>query len=140
MDTVANMIEVVMIHDPALGSPPEALPLANKNVCVSQSLIPLPQRGVFLGQPGFSRQTPFGDPSVMRWEWVLQGDVNILDTFVDSLTGRGSWVVPTSRTTVKTIVQALLNKGFSRTQVNNQFPALYQAVAAEIRAEDALTP
>lgn len=141
VQALQDLVEVVLIHDPDLGSTPETAGLNGKTVLVPRSALPLPQRGKWLGQPGFSRQTvvpaPTGDDpdnTVLRWEWVLQGETSILDQFVDSLTGRGAWTVPASRATVRTTVQALLNRGFTRAQVQNQVPKLYAAIAAEVLA------
>lgn len=127
-----NLVQVTFIYDTTLGSPIESQPFGGKVVAVSKDQIPLPKRGTFLGQPGFSRQ-PSG-----AWEWVMQGDSDPMDAFIDSLTGRGAWTVPASRATVKQMVQALLNRGFTRTQLQNQVPSLYSAISAEVLAEPPL--
>jgi hypothetical protein len=128
-ETLADLIPVTFIYDVTLGSPIESQPYGGKVAAVSRSQIPLPQRGIFLGQPGFSRQ------NAGAWEWVMQGDTDPLDAFVDSLTGRGSWTLPASRTTVKSMCQALYRQGFTRTQIQTQMPAVYSAISAEVRAE-----
>lgn len=131
-DSLADLIQVTFIYDASLGSPIESQPDGGKVVAVSKDQIPLPQRGEFLGRAGFSRQ-PAG-----AWEWVMQGDTDPLDAFVDSLTGRGAWTLAASRTTVKSMCQALYRNGFTRTQIQNQMPQLYQAIAAEVKAEPPL--
>lgn len=147
-DVIADLVEVTFVYDPALGSPIETQPLGGKQYGLPKAAYPLPKRGVLLGQPGFGRQQTVPDPSsttvppatMVRWEWVLQGSVDPVDAFVDSLTGRGMWVVAASRTVVKTMIQRLFSAGIPRSTIQNQMPQLYQAIAAEVRAEDALPP
>jgi hypothetical protein len=128
-NNLGTLVQVTFIYDATLGSPIESQPDGGKIVAVPRDQIPLPARGVFLGQAGFSRQ-PAG-----AWEWVMQGDTDPLDAFVDSLTGKGAWTLPASRTVMKSMCQALYRQGFTRTQIQNQVPQLYQAIAAEVRAE-----
>jgi hypothetical protein len=128
-DNLSNLVPVTFIYDAALGSPIETQPYGGKVVAVSRNEIPLPRRGKFLGQNGFSRQT------AGAWEWVMQGDVDPVDQFVDSLTGKGGWINQQSRTVIKTLVQRLFSAGIPRGTINTQVPQMYQAVAAEIIAE-----
>jgi hypothetical protein len=69
------------------------------------------------------------------WEWVLTGDIDPVDQFVDSLTGRPGWLVPGSRAVLKTMVQRLFSAGIPRATIATQVPQMYQAVAAEVLAE-----
>lgn len=138
MTTLDELVEVTLIHDASLGSAPETASLNGKVIAVPKEVIPLPRKGSLVGLPGFGRQTVIAG-GALRWEWVLQGGTDPLDAFVDSLTGRGGWLLPASRTTVKDMCQALFNKGFTRTQIQNQMPQVYSAIAAEVTAE-AATP
>lgn len=135
MTEVDDLVEVTFIHDPALGSPPELASLGGKVFGVPPERIPLPARGKLLGQRGYSRQTPGG-----AWEWVLQGDTDPVDQFVDALTGRPGWLVPDSRTVVVTMIKRMFSAGIPRATIQNQVPQFYAAIAAEIRAEDAPPP
>jgi hypothetical protein len=143
MTELADLVEVTFIYDPALGSPIEAQSLGGKQYGIPRGNIPLPRRGVLLGQPGYGRQstvlvgTPNPDTTVVRWEWVLQGATDPVDAFIDNLTGRGGWVVPSSRAVLKLLVQRLFTAGIPRATITSQVPQMYQAVAAEVRAEDA---
>lgn len=147
-DTVADLVSVTFIYDPALGSPVETQPLGGRTVAVPKSAIPLPKRGSLLGQQGFGRQAVVADPTspetppatMIRWEWVLQGGTDPVDLFVDNLTGRPGWLIPASRATIKTLVQRLFSAGIPRSTIVNQVPLMYQAVAAEVRAEDSASP
>lgn len=139
---LADLVEVTLIYDPTLGSPAETQALGGRVLALPPSLFPLPQQGVLLGLRGFGRQqvvaapTPQNpDATRLRWEWVLQGDVDPMDQFVDQLTGRPGWLVPASRATTKLSLQRLLAAGVPRTGLAQQFPLLYQAIAAEVRAE-----
>lgn len=139
-DVLADLVSVTLIYDASLGSPPETQPFGGKAVAVPPSAIPLPQRGVLLGQPGFSRQQVVPDPAnpdatIVRWEWVMQGATDPVDTFVDSLTGRPGWVVPASRAVMKTLVQRLFSAGIPRATIAQQVPLMFDAIAAEVRAE-----
>jgi hypothetical protein len=142
-EELSDLVEVTFIYDPALGSPTSTQALGGKVIGVPSTSIPLPLRGKLLGQPGFGRQMVVPDPqdpasTIHRWEWVLQGGTDPVDTFIDSLTGRGGWVNVQARTVVKTLVQRLFSAGISRTTIQTQVPQLYQAIAAEVRAQDAL--
>jgi hypothetical protein len=136
--SLSDLVEVTLIYDAALGSPADTQQHNGKVVAVDREQIPLPREGTFLGLPGLGRQATVN--SVVRWEWVMlsatPGDV--LDQFLDGLTGRADWTVPASRATVRTVVLALLSRGFTRSQININMPQLYAAIAAEVRAEDAL--
>ena len=141
-DVLADLVSVTLIYDPALGSPPETQSLGGQAIALPSALFPLPQRGTLLGQPGFSRQSVVDDPNssdptmtIVRWEWVMLGATDPIDTFVDSLTGRPGWVVPASRAVMKTMVQRLFSQGISRAAIAQQVPQLYAAIAAEVRAE-----
>jgi hypothetical protein len=129
MTVLADLIQVTFIYDTTLGSPIETQPLGGKVVAVPPTYIPLPDRGTLLGQPGFSRQT------ATAWEWVMQGANDPLDQFVDSLTGLGFWVLPASRTIMKSLCQAMFNRGFTKAQIQTQMPQLYQAIINEKAAE-----
>lgn len=142
---LGDLVDVTFVYDPGLGSPPETQPLGGKVIAVPPTVLPLPQRGTLLGQAGFGRQQAVADPlnpgsTVVRWEWVLQGATDPVDPFVDALTGRPGWLVPASRATVKLLIQRLYSAGIPRATIQSQVPQLYQAIAAEIRAEDAPSP
>jgi hypothetical protein len=141
-DVLATLTDVTLIYDAALGSPPETQPLGGKVVAVPRAAIPLPKRGQLYGQQGFGRQQVVSDPlnpggTMVRWEWVMTGGTDQIDAFVDSLTGRGSWVNAGSRATVKLMVQRLFSAGISRNTIVTQIPQFYGAVAAEVVAEQA---
>lgn len=131
-DNIADLVQVTFIYDATLGSAIEQQPLGGTKYGLPKSVIPLPQQGVLFGQSGFSRQL------AGAWEWVLQGQPDVLDTFVDGLTGRGGWTVPASRVTMKSLCQALQRQGFTRTQIQNQVPQLYAAIKTEVLAEPPL--
>lgn len=140
-NVLADLVDVTLIWDAALGSPAGKQALGGRTIGVPKSAIPLPLRGVFLGEPGFGRQqtvTDPGDPAqtIVRWEWVLQGGTDPVDVFVDSLTGRPGWVVPQSRAVLKLMIQRLFSAGIPRATIAQQIPQLYAAIAAEVRAED----
>jgi hypothetical protein len=126
---LSELVQVTLIYDPTLGSTPDLAPLSGKVIAVNPDMIPLPLRGTFLGQPGYSRQGASG------WEWVLQGATDPVDAFVDSLTGKGGWTNSASRATVKLMIQRLFSAGISRTTIATQIPPFYQAIAAEVVAE-----
>lgn len=145
-DNIADMVDVTFIYDPALGSPKDTEKWGGRVIGLPRTSFPLPIRGILLGQPGFGRQqtvaapTPeASDATTVRWEWVMQGATDPVDAFVDSLTGKGMWTLTASRTVVMTLVQRLFSAGIPRTTIQNQVPQLYRAIAAEIRAEDAVT-
>lgn len=132
---ITNLIVVRLVWDAAMSSPPEFQHYNGVLVAVPPEAIPLPVRGFLFGLRGYSRQTA-NDP--VPWEWVLQGDVDPADAFVDSLTGRGSWLVADARALVKLMIQRLFSAGIPRQTLVEQFPQLVQAIAAEVRAIDAL--
>lgn len=126
----SQLVQVTLVWDATLGSPTELQPWGGKVVAVPPDFLPLPPQGTLFGLKGFSRSEGNG-----TWSWILQGDVDPVDNFLDSLTGRGGWTVPASRTTVKIMAQRLFSAGIPRSTIVSQFPAFYNAVAAEIRAE-----
>jgi hypothetical protein len=121
---------VTMVWDSTLGSPTELQSYGGQVVLVPPEVLPLPARGSLLGLGGYSRTDGSGN-----WQWVLQGDVDPVDAFVDSLTGKGGWTNPTARATVKTMISRLFSAGIPRTTINAQIPQFYNAVAAEVAAE-----
>jgi hypothetical protein len=136
MAGVADYVPVTFIWDTTLGSPndPTLQALGGKQFLVPPDQIPLPTRGRLVGVGGYSRQT------AGAWEWVIQGDVDQVDVFVDSLTGRGGWLVPASRQAVKLMIQRMFSAGIPRNTIATQVPQFYQAVVAEIQAELASPP
>jgi hypothetical protein len=129
--TIDDLVMVTFIYDPALGSPPEYAQYANVNVAVPKEVVPLPARGQLLGLGGYSRQVGGA------WQWVLQGDTDPVNQFVDSLTGKGGWTNQQARTVIVTLVQRLFSAGIPRSTISAQVPQMYQAVAAEVLAEQA---
>lgn len=67
----------------------------------------------------------------------MGGTVDPVDQFIDSLTGKGLWLNQTSRTTVKTLAQQLFSAGIPKNTIATRLPQFYNAVAAEILAEQA---
>jgi hypothetical protein len=128
-DSISDLVPVTLIYDTTLGSPPESAPLANQIILVPPEMFPLPTRGTVYGQPGFSRQ--IGD----AWQWVMGGTTDPVSQFVDTLTAKGVWVNQTAKSTVMTLVQRLFSAGIPRSTISSQLPAFYQAVAAEVLAE-----
>jgi hypothetical protein len=140
-----DMVSVWYIHDPQMGSPPELAHLGNTSVPVPAAAIPLKARGKLYGHRGYSRQRSVETPPAsgtfeMRWEWVLMGDVDPIDQFVDSLTGRPGWILPEARATVKLMIERMFSAGIPRATIRNQVPPFFAAVQAETRAEDAASP
>jgi hypothetical protein len=129
---VSALIQVTVIYEPASGSPVELAGYGGKIVAVPPTYIPLPPRGKLFGVNGYSRVNGSGG-----WEWVLQGEVNPIDSFVDSLTGQGHWDLPASRADIKLLCQQLLNLGIPGTTITGRIPQIYASIAAEVRAEDA---
>ncbi len=129
MAVLSELVPVLLVYDPALGSPPETQSWGGRIIMVPPEMIPLPQRGEIWGQRGFSRQ------GSTMWEWVMVGDTDPVDQFVDSLTGRPGWPVPASRAVLKLLVQRLYSAGIPRNTIATQVPQMYQAVAAEVIAE-----
>jgi len=130
MTDISDYQPVTMIWDATLGSPPEVQSYGGEVVLVPPEVLPLPARGQLLGLGGYSRTDGSGG-----WQWVLQGDIDPVDAFVDSLTGKGGWSNQTSRTAVKTMVARLFSAGIPRATIATQIPQFYQAVAAEVTAE-----
>jgi hypothetical protein len=128
---VVDLVMVKVVWDATLGSPPELMSYNGAIVGIPPSYLPLPARGTLFGVRGYSRSVGDG-----TYEWVLQGDVDPVDSFVDSLTGRpNGWEDQSARLTVKTMIQALFSAGIPRDTIVTQFPLLVQSVAAEIFAE-----
>jgi acylphosphatase len=130
--SVADLIQVDIVWDASLGSPPELQGYSGAIVAIPPNYFPLPARGTLFGVRGYSRNN--GDGS---WSWILQGDVDPVDQFVDSLTGKGRWVNAASRVAVKQMVQQLFSAGISRDTIAASIPAFVQAVASEVFAEQA---
>jgi hypothetical protein len=127
---ISDYQPVLMVWDATLGSPTELQSYGGQTVLVPPDVLPLPARGNLLGLGGYSRTDGSGG-----WQWVLQGDVDPVDAFVDSLPAQGHWTNPTSRATVKTMVARLFSAGIPRTTIATQIPLFYNAVAAEVAAE-----
>lgn len=128
-----DLITVTLIWDAQLGSPPELQPYGGKIVAVPPDRIPLPERGMLFGLRGYAKRDGQGG-----WQWVLQGDIDPVDAFVESLTGKATgWSNPTSRATVKLMIQRLFSAGIPRGTIATQIPQFYNAVAAEVVAEQA---
>lgn len=125
-----DLVPVTLIYDPASGSPANTQPWGGRVLLLPPEMIPLPVRGKLFGQSGWSRQGVDG-----AWEWVMIGDTDPVDQFVDSLTGRPGWLVPSARAVLKTLVQRLFSAGIPRNTIATQVPQMYQAVAAEVIAE-----
>lgn len=127
---VGDLVQVTMVWDAALGSPPELQAFGGKVVAVPPNFFPLPARGTLFGVRGYSRHNGDG-----TWDWILQGDIDPVDSFVDSLTGLGGWSNQTSRATVKLMLQRLFSAGIPRNTIATQIPQFVQAVKAEVLAE-----
>lgn len=130
--SIDDLVMVTFIYDPALGSPTEYAQYANVNVAVPKEVIPLPARGKLLGLGGYSRQVGGG-----AWQWVLQGETDPVDQFVNGLTGKGGWTNPASKQVIVLLVQRLFSAGIPRNTIAAQVPQMYNAVAAEVIAEQA---
>lgn len=130
MTNISDYQSVAMVWDATLGSPVELQGFGGQVVLVPPEVLPLPARGSLLGLGGYSRTDGSGG-----WQWVLQGDTDPVDAFVDSLTGKGGWSNPTSRAAVKTMVARLFSAGIPRTTIGTAIPQFYNAVAAEVAAE-----
>jgi hypothetical protein len=126
----SELIMVKVIYSPADGSPPELAAYANIIVGVPPSYIPLPARGKLFGVNGFSRQVDGA------WQWVLQGAINPVESFVDSLTGRGGWLVPAARADIILLCQQLLSQGIPSGTIVTRIPVVYSSIAAEVLAEN----
>ena len=133
--TLADLTEVTFIWDAALGSPPELQQYANRVVAVPPTMLPLPPRGRFLGIGGYSRQAP--TPGGPVWQWVMQGSTDPIDQFVDSLPAPSPWLVPASREAVKLMIARLFSAGIPRNTIATQIPQFYNAIANQVRAEEA---
>lgn len=128
--SVADLVQVTVVWDASLGSPVELQSYGGAVVAVPPNYFPLPDRGTLFGVKGYSRKVGDG-----TWQWILQGDTDPVDAFVDSLTGRPGWVNQGARTTVKTMVQRLFSAGIPRETIATQIPLFVQAVVAEYAAE-----
>ncbi len=128
----SDLVPVRLVYDPALGSPVEMQPYGGILVSVPPSALPLPQTGRLFTLRGYSRQIQ----GIVPWEWVLQGDVDPVDQFVDSLTGRpDGWVSQADRSFVKLTLQQLFSAGIPRATLADRFPQLYNAIRNEVIAE-----
>lgn len=136
---ITNLIPVRLVWDAALGSPPEVQGYGGAIVAVPPEATPLPIRGSLFGLRGYSRQV---QPSVpIPWEWVLQGDVDPVDQFVDGLTGRpDGWVNQTAREFVKTTLYQLASAGIPRATLAERFPLLFSSIRTEVIEEQASPP
>lgn len=128
----SDLVMIHVIYSPADGSPPDTAQYGGAVVGVPPNYIPLPARGQLFGVNGFSRMVDG------QWQWVLQGAINPVDAFVDSLTGQGGWVVTASRDDIRLLCQQLLGLGIPSGTIAARIPQVYASIAAEIRAEDAL--
>jgi hypothetical protein len=129
---IDELTPVLLVWDSTLGSPPELQSRGGLVVAVPPEFMPLPDRGVLVGLGGYARRDGTGG-----WQWVLQGEVDPLDQFVDSLTGLGLWKNQNARTAVKTLISRLFSAGIPRQTIATQFPQVYAAIAAEIASEQA---
>jgi hypothetical protein len=134
--TITELIPVRLIWDAGLGSPPELQGYGGILVSVPPEAIPLPSTGSLFGLRGYARQAVGAVP----WEWVLQGDVDPVDTFVDQLTGRPGWILADARAGLKTMLMQLFSAGIPRATLAARFPELFNAIKAEILAEVAAQP
>jgi hypothetical protein len=132
--SVADLVRVTVVWDASLGSPPELQGYGGAIVGVPPTYLPLPDRGTLFGVRGYSRKVGDG-----TWQWILQGDVDPIDSFIDGLTGRPGWVNPNARATVKTMVQRLFSQGIPRETIATQIPQFVQAIVAEYIAEHSST-
>jgi hypothetical protein len=132
MTDIGDLVKVTFVWDATLGSPAELQSYGGMIVGVPPELTPLPDRGQLFGIGGYSRADGSGG-----WNWIIQGDVDPVDAFVDSLTGLGHWVNQGARTTVKTMVGRLFSAGIPRQTIATQVPQLFAAIAAEINSEQA---
>jgi hypothetical protein len=136
---ITELIPVRLVWDAALGSPPEVQSYGGAIVAVPPEAIPLPQRGRLFGLRGYSRQVQPATP--IPWEWVLQGDVDPVDQFVNGLTGRpDGWVDQAAREFVKTVLYQLASAGIPRQTLAERFPLLFNAIKAEAIAELSVPP
>jgi hypothetical protein len=132
--SVADLVQVTVVWDASLGSPTELEGYNGAVVAVPPAYFPLPDRGTLFGVKGYSRKVGDG-----TWQWILQGDVDPVDAFVDSLTGRPGWVSAPSRAVVKTMIQRLFSAGIPRETIVTQIPQFVQAIVAEYVAERSAT-
>lgn len=128
----SQLVRVNVVWDATLGSPPELQAYGGQIVAVPPDYFPLPDRGTLFGVRGYSRHN--GDGS---YDWILQGDVDPVDSFIDSLTGKGGWTNQASRASVKSMVQRLFSAGIPRDTIATAIPQFVQAVANEVFAEQA---
>jgi hypothetical protein len=132
MVDISELVRVTFVWDATLGSPAELQSYGGLVVAMPPAMIPLPDRGELFGVGGYSRTDGTGG-----WQWVIQGETDPVDAFVDSLTGRGGWANQSSRTLVKTLVARLFSAGIPRQTIATQIPQFYSAIAAEIASEQA---
>jgi hypothetical protein len=134
---VGQLIPVTLIYDQAAGSPPnrpDLQALNGQKYLMEPIYIPLPPQGVFVGQPGYSRQQGGA------WQWVLTGDDagTQLDLFVDGLTNQPyGWADQPSRTTWKQAVQRLRQEGLPRSLIQTMVSGMFTAARTEVTAEQA---
>lgn len=126
----SDLIMVKVIYSPPDGSPPESAQYANAIVGIPPNYLPLPARGKLFGVNGFSRQVEG------QWQWVLQGAINPVESFVDGLTGLGHWLVPASRADIILLCQQLLGLGIPSGTIAARIPVIYSSIAAEVLAEN----
>lgn len=131
MTSISELIPVTLIYDPNLGAPIETQPLGGKVLLVPPTLIPPPQRGVLYGQRGYSRQVGGA------WEWVMIGDTDPVEAFVDTLAGGGHWRVAAARADMVLFCQQLLRLGIPSGTIAARIPQIVSSIAAEVQAETA---
>lgn len=129
---IADLVKVTAVYSPSDGSPPETQQYGGVIVAVPPNYLPLPARGKLFGINGYSRQVEGA------WQWVLQGDTNQVDSFVDSLAGGGHWKVPAARADMVVFCQQLLGLGIPSATIAARLPQIVGSIVAEVQAE--LTP
>lgn len=129
---VSQLVRVNVVWDASLGSPAELQGYGGAVVAVPPDYFPLPARGTIFGVKGYSRHNGDG-----TWDWILQGDVDPVDQFVDGLTAIGRWENAASRAGVKDMVQRLFSAGIPRETIATAIPQFVQAVYQEVIAEQA---
>lgn len=132
--SASDLIMVHVTYSAADGSPAEmqAMATAVPVVGIPPNYLPLPARGKLFGVNGFSRQVNG------EWQWVLQGEINPVESFVDSLAGGGHWEVTTARADMILFCQQLLGLGIPSGTIAGRLPQIVASIAAEVQAE--LTP
>jgi hypothetical protein len=101
-------------------------------VGIPPSYLPLPTRGTLFGIKGYSRQV---NDQAWKWEWILQGDADPVDSFVDGLSPAGHWKNLQARDVVKTMIQRLFSAGIPRETIATQIPQFINAIVTEYVAE-----